>query len=244
MATGSLLVAALCAWCAWASGLRHSTSAAFATWAVSTAAVVVIDLLLWRGRRRGDLAIHLRPADQPWPRPGQGGIKRSFAGTAPWWLLALVVVIWEVLGIDTGPHEPHLTISALSQAFRPVHAGILLVWILVGLGYGVARARAPVEQVPGGPAPGGSLANLSGALAVSRRSEVAPALLLPANRAVGVAFWVAVVAACVFVDLAARRSRGRLASAEELLRFISGPAPGKVALVAAWTYAGWHLFAH
>ena len=70
-----------------------------------------------------------------------------------------------------------------------------------------------------------------------------PALLLPKSRAVGVAFWVGPIVACGLVELAARRSRGRLADAEEFVRLISGPPVDNVLLIFAWTYAGWHLFA-
>ena len=73
---------------------------------------------------------------------------------------------------------------------------------------------------------------------------LAPALLLPQSRAVGVAFWVAVIAAFGLVDLVARRSRRRLATGEEFVRLVSGPPVARLALVAAWTFAGWHLFAH
>jgi hypothetical protein len=58
-----------------------------------------------------------------------------------------------------------------------------------------------------------------------------------------VAFWVGLVVACVLVDLAAKRSRGRIASAEEFVRLISRPRAANVLLVGAWVFAGWHLFA-
>jgi hypothetical protein len=70
-----------------------------------------------------------------------------------------------------------------------------------------------------------------------------PALLLPGNRAVGVAFWVAFVVVGVLVDLVARHSRGRVASVEEFVRLISRPTAANILLVVAWGYAGWHLFA-
>jgi hypothetical protein len=59
-----------------------------------------------------------------------------------------------------------------------------------------------------------------------------------------VAFWVGLVAVCVLVDQAARRSRGRMANAGELIRLISRPRAANVVLVVAWAYAGWHLFAY
>ena len=165
-------------------------------------------------------------------------------GLSPWLSLTLVVVVWEVLGIDTGVHEPHLTISALVQAFRALNAAVLLLWVLVGLGYGVARARAPVGPKPAAVAPGTSPAVLPGTAMVDHQHVVAPALLLPADRAVGVVFWTGLLVACVTVDIVARRSRGRLATAGEVVRLISGPPLARALLVAAWTFAGWHLFAH
>ena len=77
----------------------------------------------------------------------------------------MVALAWDVLGIDTGPHEYHLTISALAQAYRPLNAALLLVWMLAGVGYGAARARAPVASTsadpviidPGGPDTGSRL---------------------------------------------------------------------------------------
>ena len=54
---------------------------------------------------------------------------------------------------------------------------------------------------------------------------------------------VAVPIVGLLVDLTARRSGGRLADAEEFVRFISTPRTAKVALIAAWAFAGYHLFA-
>jgi hypothetical protein len=48
-------------------------------------------------------------------------------GVAPWLGFIVVIVAWEVLGIDTGPNQYHLTISALAQAYRPLNAALLLV---------------------------------------------------------------------------------------------------------------------
>ena len=214
------------------------------TWSVSLAGVVAVDLVMWRGRRHRRFAFHLQPVDLPWPRPGRGGVGPALVGVAPWLVLTLAVAAWEALGIDTGPDEAHLTISALAQAFRPLDAGLLLVWILVGLGYGAARARAPVVGGPDRSARGAPERGLSGAIVAGRHPEGAPALLLPDNRGVGVAFWLVVVAAGVLVDLAARRSGGRLATVGELVRFTSESVPAQVVFIAAWTYAGWHLFAH
>ena len=72
---------------------------------------------------------------------------------------------------------------------------------------------------------------------------VTPALLLPSNRTVGVVFWLALLVVAVAVDVAARRSAGRVATAEEFARFISTAWAANVALIAAWAFAGYHLFA-
>ena len=203
MALCTVAVLALCAWCGWASGFHQSTPGAFATWSASLAGVAVIDFLLWRGRRDGRQTLHVQPVDHRWPRPGRGGVGPTLLGITPWLALALLVVVWEVLGIDTGPHVPHLTISALSLAFRPVEAGLLLTWILVGLGYGVARARAPFEDEPGRSARAVSSNGATASVAGTHLAK-GPALLLPHNRGVGVAFWVALV-----VGLRAGRRRGQ-----------------------------------
>jgi hypothetical protein len=247
-----LIASALCAWCGWVSGYHHSTTPAIATWSASLAIVVVIDVLFWCGRHDRRPALRVPPATDPWPRSGQGGGGRALLGISPWLALVLVVLAWEVLGIDTGAHEAHLTISALAQAFRPLKAGLLLVWMTVGLGYGAARTRAPLEgpsrEKAHGEPPGASscagVAVMFGQRAVFAHEAFPPALLLPNSRAAGVAFWVGFVVACVLVDLAARRSRGRLANAEEFVRLISGPAVANILLAVAWAYAGWHLFAH
>ncbi len=239
-----VFASALCAWCGWASGFHHSSTPALATWSASLVGVVVIDVMLWRGRRGGRPGLHLTPDRTSWPRPGQEGGGRAIVGLLPWLALTLVVLVWELLGIDTGPHQPHLTVSALAQAFRPFNAALLLGWILVGLGYGAARARAPVGWTSGKTAHGASPGALSGAAVVGGHRATVLALLLPPSRAVGVAFWVGLMVACVLVEVAARRSRGRLADAEEFVRLISGPPVANALLVVAWTYAGWHLFAH
>ena len=44
-------------------------------------------------------------------------------------------------------------------------------------------------------------------------------------------------------DRVARRSDGRLADAEEFLRFISTSTVANLAAMAAWAFAGYHLFA-
>jgi hypothetical protein len=239
----------LCAWCGWVSGFHRTTLAAEITWVCSLAAVLAVDLAFWRGRRGLRPGWRLDPVGRPWPRPGRGGGRSALRGTAPWIVLFLVALTWDVLGIDTGPHQAHLTISALAQTYRPLDAALLLVWMLAGIGYEVALARAPVDarRVPASgahakpdhPEPGGAM---GGVLAFTGH-PVTPALLLPKDPAVGVAFWVALPVAAVLVEVAARRSDGRVANAEELVRFISTPLAARIVLVVAWVFAGYHLFA-
>lgn len=234
---------ALCAWCGWVSGFHRGTAAAGATWVVSLAGVVVADLLLWQGRNGRQPGIRLDPAGLPWPRPGRGG-RLALAGISPWLGLTVVVLGWEILGIDTGRHQPHLTISALTQAFRPLNAAMLLVWILVGTGYGVARARAPLataSRSSDGKGTDGTSRHAS--LVLFHAPATAPALLLPASRSIGVSFWLGVLVVGVLIELIARRSRGRVADAGELLRYVTAPPVVNVVLVVAWIVAGYHLFA-
>jgi hypothetical protein len=241
-------VLAACAWCGWVSGFHRTTAAAEVTWLVTLASVVLFDVALWRWSRVGKPGWHLVPVREPWPRQGRGGSGPALRGVAPWLALILAVLAWEVLGIDTGPHQYHLTISALAQAYRPLNAGLLLVWMLVGIGYEAARARAPIDsgearrdgRQPEAPDHGGAFAMAMGSLGVHHGT---PALLLPQSPPAGVAFWVLVPVAAVVIDWAARRSDGRRANAEEFMRFISTAPAARYALIAAWVFAGYHLFA-
>ena len=125
---------------------HRSTGPAETAWVFSLAAVLAVDLALGRGRRRMRFGWRLQPVADPWPRPGRGGGRLALRGLAPWIVLFVVALAWDVLGLDTGPHEYHLTISALAQAYRPLNAALLLVWMLVGIGYAAARARSPVRE--------------------------------------------------------------------------------------------------
>ena len=248
----SVLVAlALGAWCAFASGFHQSSTGAFVTWSISLAAVIAVDVVLGSSRLRRVVGIPALRVAAPWPRPGRGGRGRVLAGISPWLVLGLVALAWELLGIDTKPDQPHLTISALAQLYRPLNAVLLLVWILAGLGYGAARAGAPVPALT-------SVADVSGdqvkqpevlgaiavaVIAVGRQTPM-PALLLPGSRPVGVTFWLLLVAAALLIDFSARRSQGRFANGGELIRLISRPVMVRVVMVAGWAFAGWHLFAH
>ena len=233
--------AALLAWCGAVSGYHRESPATVATWLVSLGMVLAIDLSFWLGRNGRNRGWRLRPASDPWPRPGRGGSASALARTTPWLVLLVVAATWDTLGIDTGTHQAHLTISALAQAYRPLNATLLLVWMLMGVGYGAARARSPaaVSTPPTGQAGGPALC---ASAAVGPHSS-GLALLLPSSRPVGVIFWLAVLAAGFFTDLIARRSDGRVATAEEVVRFVSTARVANVALVAAWIFAGYHLFA-
>jgi hypothetical protein len=90
---------------------------------------------------------------------------------------------------------------------------------------------------------GGALCAAGLAPGTGTGHSLLPALLLPSNRPVGVVFWVGLLVVVVVVDLLARRSDGRVATAEEFARFISSAALANVALIATWAFAGYHLFA-
>lgn len=243
----------MCAWCGWVSGFHRDTLGAEATWLLSLGAVVVVDLSLWAGRRGLSRGWHVDPATEPWPRPGRGGGIPAMWGTAPWTGLVLLALAWDVLALDTPPRQYHLTISALSQAYRPLNACLLSLWLGIGVAYGLTRARTPEEA--GAPVktpdtkPGAPLTGVFGlgSAAIRKHSVLAgrafPGLLLPQVPAVGVVFWTAVPIVAIAIDQFARRSGGRIANGEEVLRFISTATPVKVLLVVAWAFAGYHLFA-
>jgi hypothetical protein len=238
---------ALCAWCDWASGFHPTTTGAEITWLLTAGVVVAFDVALWRRARAGRAGCHLEPARDPCSRPGRGGAGQALRGVAPWLGFIAVIVAWEVLGIDTGPHQYHLTISALAQAYRPLNTVLLLVWVLVGVGYEAARLRAPLEGSdkwrPAGPPKTRGGATFAMAVGSTGAHHRTTGLLLPQRRSVGVAFWVPVPVVAVLIDAAARHSAGRRATAEEFVRFVSTPLPANLALLAAWGLAGYHLFA-
>ena len=159
---------------------------------------------------------------------------------SPWLVLVAVALGWDVLGIDSGPHQYHLTISALAQAYRPLNAALLLVWILGGAGYEAAQGPSPIRHdgIPPKNAhrvtpPGGALAATMGSVGPAHSGTAG--LLLPQCPPVGIAFWVAVPLVAVVINFAARRSGGRYATAEEFVRFISTARLANLALIAAWS---------
>ncbi len=242
---------ALCAWCGWVSGFHRTSGAAEITWIVSLAAVVLEDTALWRASLANGFGWQLPRAGAPWPRGGRGGSRLALRGVAPWLILILIALAWDILGIDSGPHQYHLTISALAQAYRPLNAAVLLTWMLVGVGYEAARVRAPVggESAPPPSAsdqrdsPQGTQGLLGACVLGLGAHSNPPALLLPSSPPVGVAFWIAVPVAAIVIDLVARRTNGVVATAEEFVRFISTSSVAHLLLIAAWVFAGYHLFA-
>jgi hypothetical protein len=249
---GGLLAVLVLAWCGWSSAFRAGTGAGRSAWLVSLSIVCVSACAISLGRTGHRFGWHVEPDSLPWPRPGWGGAGRKLRAVGPWLALAVVVLAWEILGIDTGTHEPHLTLSALTLASRPVRAAALAMWVGVGVYFAVARARAsaypPRRHSRPGPEDASGAAIASGvALAAGRLGRGAVpllGLLEGRSRAVGIAFWLSTVVCTVAIELVARRSAGRIANFEELLRLMSRPVTARIFLVAAWTYAGWHLFAH
>ncbi len=226
------------AWCGWASQYRAFTAGGKATWAVSLALVAGCwAVIVGRARRAAD---RIDPSTRaPWPRPGPDGARRTLAGTWPWLALGVVVVAWEVLGLDTGPHEPHLTLSALVLFSRPFRAAVLWAWMAAGWALGRAW----------GPTWGGSGQRAGRRLAGGDQWPVVVAplalgLLLPDHRSAGFAFWGAVAAVGVVLDRVGRRSDGRWASFFELLAGVGRSVGVRLLVTAGWVYAGWHLFAH
>ncbi len=250
-AAAAALGGATVAWCGWVSGFHRTTAAATITWACSLAGVVAVDLLLSRAAAAGHGGRVLRAAEHSWPRPGRGGPRNALWGVAPWLGIAIVAAAWDVLGLDTGPHAYHLTLSALAQAYRPLNAALLLGWLGLGLGFHLARLRAPIATRPLAPGhgldrspPSGPSAPVVAAAGLARPAwhRAAPGLLLPQSPAAGVAFWVALPLAAVGVDISARRSGGRVATAEEFSRFVSTAPLAHAGLALAWVAAGYHLF--
>jgi hypothetical protein len=232
----------LVAWCAFASGFARSTVGAWVVWAVSATAVIATSVLFGRGSRGRRLGWQLA---SPAPASAQAaaGSKR-LAALWPWLVLAGAIALWEFLGIDTGPQQPHLTLSAITGSYRSLDAATLCFWMAVGVGYGAARARRPQPpEASTDPSPGG-LAATAGPLGGHHLLLSPLGLLLPASRTAGVAFWLAVFAAMLIVETWAQRSGGRVATAEQVVWQVNSWRLGNVVVVVGWLFAGWHLFAH
>jgi hypothetical protein len=75
------------------------------------------------------------------------------------------------------------------------------------------------------------------------------AVAVGSDRVLGLVFWVAVIAAAGLLEAAAHLTahltqRRRVPRAGDLIaRYLGTPALRAVA-IAAWLYAGWHLFSH
>jgi hypothetical protein len=79
---------------------------------------------------------------------------------------------------------------------------------------------------------------------MSRAAAAVPAAVVGTTRPLGLAFWVAVVAAVLALELVARLTGGGLPTLGQLVaRYLPTPVL-RAAAVAVWLYAGWHLFAH
>lgn len=237
----AIAAALLVAWCAWASAFPAGTRDGQLVWLVSLAGVLAAaGIAQLRAKRYQRLpAYRTRPASR----------EQVLRWLAPWLVLALIILAWEILGIDTGRHEPHLTISALTLAFRPLRALILAVWVCVGIYFAEVRSRRSEQRSKAATAnpvtPPDTLAGVSlftSAILLGHGHLLA--LLEGDSRAVGVAFWIGVGACGLVVESVARRSTGRVATFGELLAFVSRPPVARLLLAAAWVYAGWHLFAH
>jgi hypothetical protein len=55
--------------------------------------------------------------------------------------------------------------------------------------------------------------------------------------------WVALLAAVVVCEVVCRRSGGRWLPLESVVARLWAGRPGRVLLVVAWAFVGWHLFA-
>ena len=125
--------------------LRSPGSSRWPLWSSSTWA-------LWRGSDGRPTGMASRTgAASHGPGPAEVAADRRFEGWRRGSSLIVVVLAWEILGIDSGPHQYHLTISALAQAYRPLNAALLLVWVLIGIGYEAARAPSADRKQSGTP---------------------------------------------------------------------------------------------
>jgi hypothetical protein len=69
-------------------------------------------------------------------------------------------------------------------------------------------------------------------------------VLIGSSKPVGLAFWLVVIAALSTLEALAHLTRWPVPSVEDLVaRYLAHPAL-RVAAVAIWLYAGWHLFSH
>lgn len=174
------------------------------------------------------------------PCPGRAQWRHMEGSNWPWALVGLVVLTWELLGLDTGKGT-HLTLSGLTQAIRPLSAVTMMIWLLVGLRCALER-RQP-KRASSKPAPTDVLGATTGwSLHLHMASPGLVALALPSSRSVGVCFWIAAGVGSLGLEIWARRSGGRVATANEVLSFGCRSQIGQFLVVAAWVIAGYHLF--
>jgi len=257
-----MLVVGAAAWCGWASAFPAGTRSGQTVWGITLAGVLAVDVVLLWLRRRPDGPWMTEPV-QPWPRARAGGRVSVLGAAWPWVLLGVVVLAWEILGIDTGRHQPHLTLSALTLAFRPVRATTLAAWSAVGVYFAAVRGRAATGSDPRRPQQQSSIREqrAPGRRGASGLAVVAPAVILTGarlipsrapllallegdSRAVGIGFWIGVAACAVGIEWSARRIFEGIVTFDTLLWSASQPRVVRLVMVGAWVYAGWHLFAH
>ena len=178
---------------------------------------------------------HLRRADDPWPRPGVGGSGPALRGVAPW--LALVVV-----GAGLGRPRHRHRAAPVPPDDQRAGPGLPSAERRPSSWSGCSSGSATRPPASGHPstAPDRPVTDATRTVrSTGARSPrpwdhgsttARPRLLLPQSPPVGVAFWVAVPVVAVLIDVAARRSHGRAATAEEFVRFISTARLANLAL--------------
>jgi hypothetical protein len=130
------VVAAVIALAVVDSGTSLGTWQARATYAGTAVAVVVVASAVRRSRRLTGSAPGAagRPTGARDPAGGRG--------LALWLGVVGVAATWDVLALLTPPDRHHLTLSALTLAYRAFHVIVFTCWVAVG---GVLVA-APLRQ--------------------------------------------------------------------------------------------------
>ncbi len=139
-------VRGLSAWCGDEVSAFHRTTAA----AIATCGIFArcgdhggLRGALRRGTRGKRFGSHLRPVDDPWPRPGQGGGRLALGACAVIALFAAAITgtCWASTQARTVP--PHH--QCAGPGLRPLNAALLLAWMLAGIGYRRQGPRAPLS---------------------------------------------------------------------------------------------------
>ncbi len=63
------------------------------------------------------------------------------------------------------------------------------------------------------------------------------------DRDVTLGVWIALAAVLVAVEVAGRRSAGRLPVVADAVRAVTAPVAGRVVVLLGWAWLGWHVFA-